>query len=193
MDELEIKIALSYKIPKNDLTLNGILHGLKEDQNMLMRSIVKTILNALEEKTVEEYKSAQPERYYRNDRLPRARKLITSFGPIRYRLAQLYDRQTKKVFPPLVEKLSILPYKQYQREALEAAVGQVIHLSYRLGEKEVRRIMGYAPGRSTLHRCVKELAEGYGQWPSYKHRDFKFLMVDRNKSQTTGAEGTTSR
>lgn len=48
MDELEIKIAISYKIPKNDLTLNGILRGLKEDQNMMMQNIVKTILNALE-------------------------------------------------------------------------------------------------------------------------------------------------
>ena len=105
---------------------------------------------------------------------PRARKFITSFGPICYRMAQLFDRQTEKVFPPLIEKLSILPYKQYQREALEAAVGQAIHLSYRMAEKEVRRIKGWAPGRSTLHRCVKELAEGYGQWPCYKHRDFKF-------------------
>lgn len=26
MDELEIKIAIFYKIPENDLTFNGILH-----------------------------------------------------------------------------------------------------------------------------------------------------------------------
>ena len=29
MDELEIKIALSYKIPENGLTLNGILRAFK--------------------------------------------------------------------------------------------------------------------------------------------------------------------
>jgi len=69
------------------------------------------------------------------------------------------------VFSPLVQKLSILPYKQYQREAIEAAVGQVIHLSYRLGEKEVRRIKGYAPGKSTLHRCIKELVDHFGTKP----------------------------
>jgi len=68
MDELEIKIALSYKVPENNLTLNGILQGLKENQNILMRSIVKTILSALEEKTVEEYKSVHPDRYYRHGR-----------------------------------------------------------------------------------------------------------------------------
>jgi len=189
MDELEIKIALSYKVPENGLTLNGILRGLQEDQNILMQSIVKALLSALEKKTIEEHISSYPDRFYKHGRQPRGRKFITSFGPIHYRLTQLYDRQTGSVFPPLVQELAILPYKQYQREALEAAVGQVIHLSYRLGEKEVRRIKGYAPGKSTLHRCIKELAEQYGQWPSYKHRDFKFLMVDGTKVKRQGPRG----
>jgi len=189
MDELEIKIALSYKVPKNDLTFNGILRGLQQDQNTLMKTIVRTILSALQERAMQEYISRHPDRYYRHGYQPRPRKLITSFGPIHYRLAQLLDRQTEKVFPPLVEKLSIHPYKQYQREALEAAVGQAIHLSYRMAEKEVRRIKGYAPGRSTLHRCVKELAESYGQWPCLKHRDFKFLMADGTKVKRQGPRG----
>jgi len=189
MDELEIKIALSYKVPESDLTINGILRGLQEDQNTLMKSIVRAILSALEEKAIQEYISSHPDRYYRHGHQPRARKFITSFGPIRYRLAQLLDRQTEKVFPPLANTLSILPYKQYQREALEAAVGQAIHLSYRMAEKEVRRIKGYAPGKSTLHRCIKELAEGYGQWPCYKHRDFKFLMADGTKVKRQGPRG----
>lgn len=189
MDELEIKIVLSYKVPENGLTLNGILRGLQEDQNTLMCTIAKAILAAQEEKAIEEYISSQPDTYYRYGRQGRERKFITSFGPIRYRLAQLYDRQTKKVFPPLVKKLSILSHKQYQREALEAVVGQVIHLSYRLGEKEVRRIKGYAPGKSTVHRGIKELAEQYGQWPSLKQRAFTFLMVDGTKVKRQGPRG----
>jgi hypothetical protein len=43
MDELEIKIVLSYKVPENGLTLNGILRGLQEDQNTLMRNMVQAI------------------------------------------------------------------------------------------------------------------------------------------------------
>jgi hypothetical protein len=154
-----------------------------------MKNIVRTILSALERRAIQEYISRHPDRYYRHGHQPRPRKFITSFGPIHFRLAQLLDRQTEKVFPPLAERLSILPYKQYQREALEAAVGQAIHLSYRMAEKEVRRIKGYAPGRSTLHRCVKELAEGYGQWYCYKHRDFKFLMVDGTKVKRQDPRG----
>ena len=53
MDELETKIALSYKIPENGLTLNGIKRSLQEDQNILMQSIVKALLSALEKKTIE--------------------------------------------------------------------------------------------------------------------------------------------
>jgi len=189
MDKLKIKVTFSYKIPEKGLTINEILRGLQEDQNTLMRNIVKSILAALEKKTIKEYISSHPDRYYRHGQQPRRRKFITSFGPIHYRLAQLYDRRTGSVFPPLVQKLSILPYKQYQREALEAAVGQVIHLSYRLGEKEVRRIKGCAPGKSTLHRCIKELAEDYGQWPCLKHRAFKFLMVDGTKVNRQGPRG----
>jgi len=189
MDKLEIKIALSYKIPEKDLTINGILRGLQEDQNKLMGNMVKAILAAMEKKTIKENISRHPGRYYRHGKQPRERKIITSFGPIYYRLAQLYDRRTGNVFSPLVKKLSILPYKQYQREALEAAVGQVIHLSYRLGEREVRRIKGYAPSKSTLHRCIKELAEDYGQWPCYRNRSFKFLMVDGTKVKRQGPRG----
>ena len=66
MDELEIKIILSYKVPENGLTINGILRGLQEDQNTLMRNMIKTILAALvEKKTIEEHISSHPERYYR--------------------------------------------------------------------------------------------------------------------------------
>jgi len=38
MGELEIKIALSYEVSKSDLTFNGILRGLQEDRNKLMKT-----------------------------------------------------------------------------------------------------------------------------------------------------------
>ncbi len=53
MDKLEIKIILSYKVPENGLTINGILRGLQEDQNKLMRNMVKAILSALEKETID--------------------------------------------------------------------------------------------------------------------------------------------
>ncbi|MCK4430062.1 MAG: UPF0236 family protein [Candidatus Aminicenantes bacterium] len=180
MDELEIKIVLAYKVPEKGLTLNGILRGLEEDKNILMQSMVKAILHALEEKAVEEQITREPGRYIRYGRRKRGRMFRTSFGPVRYRLAQIYDKKGT-VYCPLLRKLDVTPYKQYQEESLEAAVGQAIHLSYRLASKGVRRIKGSAPGKSTLYRRVQELAEKHGEWPFLKHRRFKFLMADGTK------------
>jgi hypothetical protein len=189
MDEFEIKIVLSYKVPENGLTLNGILRGLEQDKNILMQSIVKTILHALEEKAVEEQIIGEPGRYIRYGRRKRGRVFRTSFGTVRYRLGQIYDKKKKTIFCPLVRKLGVTRYRQYQEESLEAAVGQAIHLSYRVASKEVRRIKGSAPGKSTVYRRVQELAEKYGKWPSFKHRPFKFLMADGTKVKLQEGRG----
>lgn len=189
MDELEIKIVLSYKVPEKGLTLNGILRGLEQDKDIVMRSMVKTILFALEEKAIEEQILGDPGRYIRYGRRRRGRMFRTSFGPARYRLAQIYDKKRATVFCPLLRTLEVTPYKQYQEESVEAAVGQAIHLSYRLASKEVGRIKGSAPGKSTLWRRVQELAETYGQWPSLKHRRFKFLMPDGTKVELQEGRG----
>jgi|Deesub1362B_J571_1020462.scaffolds.fasta_scaffold00001_72 hypothetical protein len=190
MDELEISLVLRYKVPKNGFRFNGVLRGLEKDKDILMRGVVKVILQVLEEKVIEEYKGKDPKRYLKHGRRTIGRKFLTSFGEISYRLAQMYDGKRGTIFCPLIRKLSILPYKQYQGESLEASVGQVIHLSYRLASKESQRIRGYAPSKSTLYRRVQELAEGYGQWPSsYKHRPFQFLMVDGTSVKLQGGRG----
>ncbi len=191
MDDLEIKIALTYKVPKNNLTLNGLLRGLERDRDEIMRAVIGQILLALEEKAKEDYAS---DRYVQDGHQSTARKLLTSFGEVRHRLAQVRERTTGAVVFPLVEWLQIEPYRQYQRESLEAPIGQAIHLSYRLGAKETQRIRGQGPSKSTLWRRLQELAQSQGVWPTLKQRPFEFLMVDGTKVrlQNRGASlGTT--
>jgi hypothetical protein len=53
MDELEIKSVLRYTAPENGLTLNGLLRGLDQDKDLLMRYLVEMVFNALEEKAIE--------------------------------------------------------------------------------------------------------------------------------------------
>jgi hypothetical protein len=36
MDDLEIKIAITYKVPENNLTLNGLLRGLERDVSRIL-------------------------------------------------------------------------------------------------------------------------------------------------------------
>ncbi|MFZ2053094.1 MAG: hypothetical protein WAU81_02745, partial [Candidatus Aminicenantales bacterium] len=55
MDDLEIKIAITYRVPKNNLTLNGLLRGLERDRDEIMRNLLVTLFQALEEKAKEEY------------------------------------------------------------------------------------------------------------------------------------------
>jgi len=175
MDDLEIKIAITYKIPKNNLTLNGLLRGLERNRDEIMRSILGRILEALEEKAKADY---PPGRYVLNGHQSTARNLVTSFGRIRHRMAQVLDRTTGTVRFPLIERLKIEPYRQYQRETLEAPVGLAIHLSYRWAMKETRRLRGHGPSTSTLWRRLQEVAESQGGWPPLKERRFRFLMVD---------------
>jgi len=177
MDDLEIKITLRYKVPKNNLTLNGLLRGLERDRDEIMRNLVVALFQALEEKAKEEYslKGCVRDGHQSNRRLFR-----TSFGGIRYRLAQMRNRNGA-IFCPLVTKLKVEPYRQYPGATLEAAVGQAIHLSYRLGARETERILGHGPSKSTLWRRLQDLAETEGAWPPMKHRPFTFLMVDGTK------------
>jgi len=186
MDDLEIKIAITYKVPENNLTLNGLLRGLEHNRDEIMRTILGRILEALEEKAKNDY---PPGRYVLNGHQSTARNLMTSFGRIRHRMAQVMDRTTGAVVFPLIERLKIEPYRQYQRETLEAPVGQAIHLSYRLAMKETRRLRGHGPSKSTLWRQLQEVAASQGGWPPLKHRPFAFLMVDGTKvrRQSRGA------
>lgn len=177
MDDLEIKIALTYRVPKNNLTLNGLLRGLERDRDEIMRNLLVTLFQALEEKAKEEYSRSG---CVRDGHQSNRRVFRTSFGEIRYRLAQMRNRNGA-IFCPLATKLKVEPYRQYPGATLEAAVGQAIHLSYRLGARETERILGHGPSKSTLWRRLQNLAETEGAWPPMKHRPFKFLMVDGTK------------
>ena len=177
MDDLEIKITLSYRVPKNNLTLNGLLLGLERDQDEIMKSLLRGIFQALEEKAQGEYRR---EGCVRDGHQSSGRVFRTSFGEVRYRMAQMRDRQGA-VFCPLARRLRIEPYRQYPKAALERAVGQAIHLSYRVAAGETKRLVGHGPSKSTLWLRLQELAEREGSWPPMKHRRFEFLMVDGTK------------
>ena len=185
MDDLEIKIAITYKVPKINLTLNGLLRGLDRDREAIMRAVVGKIFKALEEKLQEDY---PPGQYVWNGHQSSARRLLTSFGEVRYSLAQVTERKTGKSINPLVVKLKIPAYRQYPGEALEAPLGQAIHLSYRLAAKETKRIRGSGPGKSTLWSRMQEMAAATA-WPSMKSIPFEFLLVDGTSVKKQGEGG----
>lgn len=181
MDGLEITILLKYNVPEKGLKLNSLFCGLERDRGAIMRNIIRTILEALENQAMATHQEASAGRYFRNSRQPNLRKFLTSLGEVRYRLAQMRDQKTAAVFCALAKKLQIIPYRQYQRESLEGAVGQAVHLLYRVAAAETRQLLGHGLDKSTLYLQLKELAETHGVWPSMKQQPFKFLMVDGTK------------
>ena len=146
MDELEIKIVLDFKVPENDLTLNGIFYGLDKDNPNLMNHLIKAILEAFEEKAIEELKSSHPGRYARNGRQSRGRKFITSFGPVRYKLAQVYDKKRGKIFFLCWESFRLFPIdstrERHWRRLWDRRFISLTVLPARrqLGTKDLRRL-----------------------------------------------------
>ena len=110
MDDLEIKIAIVFKVPRNALSLNGLLRGLARDRDRIMRETLVQIFAALEENLHPAYPQ---NRYVRNGRQSSARQFHTSFGPVRYALAQVVDRKTGRTIQPLAVLLRIPAYRRY--------------------------------------------------------------------------------
>ena len=189
MTEMEIRLVLRFRVPENGLTVNGILHGLEEQTPVILRTILEQIFKALEERAVMRVRREKPGRYILNGHQRNARKLITHFGPFHYRMAQMIDSQTGKNLVPLARELDLTPYRQYQAEAMEAGVGLAIHLSFAQASKEVIRIRGSGPSKSTTYRWFREISQAYGVWPEMKKIPYRFLMVDGTKVHLQGPGG----
>jgi hypothetical protein len=186
MDDLEIKIAIVYKVPKNALSLNGLLRGLARDRDRIMREALVQIFAALEDRLRENYPG---DRYVWNGRQSSARHFQTSFGEVRYAMAQVIDRLTRRTIQPLTRQLQIPAYRRYHGEMMEAPLGQAVHLSYRLAAKETLRIRGHGPKKSTLWSWMQEMGEEQS-WPSMTSIPFTFLMVDGTEVKKQGRKGT---
>jgi hypothetical protein len=189
MTEIEIRLFLRFRVPEKGLTVNGILQGLEELTPLILKEILKQIFKALEERATTRLRREKPGRYILNGHQPNARKLITHFGPFRYQMAQVIDSRTGKTFVPLAQELDLMPYRQYQAEAMEASVGLAIHLSYTQASKEVIRIRGSGPSKSTTYRRLREISRAHGAWPEMKKVPYRFLMVDGTKVRLQGPKG----
>ena len=187
--ELELNLVLVFRVPEDGLTVNGILLGLEEQTPLILNAVLQSILKALEERTVQRLIRKHPGRFVLNGHQPNARKLITHFGVVRYRMVQMIDKKTGKTVIPLAKALALVPYRQYQAEALRAGVGLAIHLSYARATREIVRIRGQGPSKSTTYRWFREIACTQCRWPSMKDYPYRFLMVDGTKVRLQGPGG----
>jgi hypothetical protein len=73
----------------------------------------------------------------------------------------MVDRKTGKSFTPLVPALSIPSHDHYLEEALEPAIGLVVHVSYRRATSEMGRIQNRFMSHTTVHRRLQEFAQDH--------------------------------
>ena len=189
MTEMEIRLVLRFREPENGFTVNGILQGLEEQTPVIIKAILEQIFKALEERAIMRLRREKPGRYVLNGHQRNARKLITHFGPFHYRMAQMVDTQTGKTIVPSARELELTPYRQYQAEAMEAGVGLAIHLSFAQASREVIRIRGSGPSKSTTYPWFREISRAHGVWPEMKEIPYRFLMVDGTKVHLQGPGG----
>ena len=189
MDKLKITLVLNCRVPEQGLTVNGILQGLEEQTPVILNTLLESMFKALEERIVNRLFKKDPGRYVLNGYQPNARKLITHFGAFRYRMVQMIDKKTGKTLIPLARGLKLVPYKQYQAEALESGIGLAIHLSFARASSEVVRIRGQGPSKSTTYRWFSGLSGSQGRWPCMTQIPYRFLMVDGTKVKLQGRRG----
>jgi len=55
LSEITIDLRLVFKIPSSRLTINGLIHGLKESSSQIHKTIITTLLEAIEMREVQRY------------------------------------------------------------------------------------------------------------------------------------------
>jgi hypothetical protein len=182
-------LCLVFQIPESGLTINGLIGGVKEAAGQIHGKMLESVMQALEERLINEMVHSDPERYRRNGRQSKPRYLKSTLGTIGYRFAQLKDQHSGRSLTPLVEALAIPAYDHYLEEALEPSIGLTMHVSYRRANSEVERIGGQSMSHTTVHRRVQRLAGRHDPFGSMKERGFRFLLVDGTKVHLQGGSG----
>ena len=189
MGEITLDLRLVIKIPEKGLTINGLIHGLKEGAPQIQAAILSTLMKALEERVVQRWLEEDPDRYQRNGHQSKPRQLKCSLGTVPYRFAQVVDRKKGGTFMPLVEALKIPPHDHYLEEALEPSIGLAVHLSFRRATGEVKRIQGQSMSPTTVHSRLQEFAQNHDPFGNLKAVPFQFLLVDGTKVRLQGSSG----
>lgn len=189
MGQITIDLSLVFKIPSSKLTINGLIHGVKEGSFQINEAIITTLLEAIETRVVQRYIDKDPMRYRKNGHQSKPRKMSCSLCTFSHRFAQLLDRKTGRSFMPLAKALSIPAHIHFLEEALEPSIGLCMHVSYRRAAKEIERIKDCSMSHTTIHRRLQGFAQDHEPFDNLKKRPFRFLLVDGTKVRLQGKRG----
>lgn len=168
---------------------------MKQSISKIYFGILKAILSAVEQRSIERLQESAPGRYVRNGLRAKPRQVRTAFGKFHYRLARVLDKHTGHTFCPLPGEIGLDAYQRTVEASGEGGSGLVCHVSYRKSVKEVDRMLGTQMSKSTVHRQTQRFGNQQCGWPDMQRINYRFLMVDGTKVrlQQRGKDGMRSK
>lgn len=172
MKDIIISVQFRINIKVFPLKLVEIFMAIKGVLGEVGRVLVQEILRRLEEERAKELKG---EGFVRCGY--KERRFQSGLGKLRLRFLRMRSCEGKVRYA-VSEEVEIPTYTRTTEDSFEPALGLLPHVSYRRSSLEGSRILDSGPGKSSLHRRLKEIASEIEVHPVNKAKGYRYLVVD---------------
>jgi hypothetical protein len=169
-----IIISVKFQITMNTfpLKLVEIFIAIKAVLEKVGHILVQELLKQLEEETAKRLKDQGFVRCGYKERI-----IQSCLGKIHLRFLRLRSPDGVVRYG-VSEQVEVPAYSRITEDAFEPALGLLPHVSYRRSSMEGSRILGSGPGKSSLHRRLKEIASEVEIHPTLQAKGYQYLIVD---------------
>ena len=186
--QLVMNIFITFDIPFGKVSLAAIEEAVRQSLKELGRLMIKTFLEALQERLLFMLQALHPERFVKNGRHGRLRTFNTFFGKVRVVNHQVLDKQGRKSLRLLPLVVDFRSGRRFSIGALRSAMRLSVLTSFRQAAREASYEMGLeAPSHGTIHRHFREIF-AFSE-VSTKGREFHHLMADTMKVRLQSGRG----
>ncbi|OAQ20609.1 ISH6 family transposase [Thermosulfurimonas dismutans] len=186
--QLLINIFITFEIPLGKVSLAVIEETGRQSLKESGRLMIKTLLEALQERLSFMLQALHPERFVKNGRHGRLRTFKTSFGKVQVVNHQILDKQSRKSLRLLPLAVDFRSGRRFSPGALRLATRLSVLTSFRQAAREASYEMGLeVPSHATVHRNFREIFAFSEVFT--KGRKFRHLMVDTMKVRLQSGRG----
>ena len=186
--QLIISIFITFEIPLGKVSLAVIEEAVRQSLKESGRLMMKTLLEALQERLSFMLQALYPERFAKNGRHGRLRTFKTSFGKVQVVNYQILDKQSRKSIRLLPLAVDFRSGRRFSPQALRLATRLSVLTSFRQAAKEASYEMGLkGPSHATVHRNFREIFASSEISP--KREKFRYLMADTMKVRLQSGRG----
>jgi len=183
-----------------NITLDLIIHPGEQNINRLIKEtevaarevgcqMLKAVIGFFEELAIAEL---EPGRY--RNKGSRMRTIQTGLGRLEIALRRYKDKVTGEHIFPLKQYINLPSYVRYMPWVMQDAVGLLPQVSFRGSSREVVRIKGESPSKSTIHRRLAESLDPAALFQlDFRKVPYRFLIADGTKIRLQEEDEKTGR